>query len=178
MNLTLSLTILLLPTSTLPILSQFQQSNAISYLIHTKGHDILGNASLLKEMRAFPNVSNQGSCLKFNVVALNIEYREETISKSMLSRPEPVAILSAHYRQAQVLRLFLGYCGLFAVTSCLRWHVNKKHSSPSSLVSCVYLNIQIVHMTANGDLKKTPQLNPSGVYLERSLPSQSEHCYH
>ncbi|TNN76780.1 hypothetical protein EYF80_013029 [Liparis tanakae] len=34
---------------------KFQQSNAISYLIHTEGHDILGNASLPKEMRAFLN---------------------------------------------------------------------------------------------------------------------------
>lgn len=57
----------------------FSTPKAISYLIHIKGHDTLGNAYLLKEMRAFHNVSNQGSWLKFNVVALNIEYREEAI---------------------------------------------------------------------------------------------------
>lgn len=97
----LSLTILLLPTSPFPILSQFQQTDAISYLIHIEGHDILGNVSLLKEMRAFHNVSNQGSWLKFNVLALNIECREETISERTLSRHEHLAILLAHYRKTQ-----------------------------------------------------------------------------
>lgn len=94
-------------------------------------------------MRAFPNVSNQGSTLKFNAVALNIEYREETISKSMLSRPEHMVILSAHYRQSQVLRLFLGYCGPFAVTLYCTWHVNKKPS-------CVHPNRKTVDMIAGG----------------------------
>ena len=118
-------------TSSSPTLSQFQQFNAISYLIHTEGHDILGNASLLKEMRAFPNVSNQGSCLKFHAVALNIEYREETISESMLSRPEPVAILSARYRQIWVCKLFWIIVGFSAAASYPARPVNKGPSSPS-----------------------------------------------
>ena len=75
MSWSLNLTIPLLPTSYSPFSFFFLSC----YLIHTKGHDILGNTSLLKEMRPVPNVSNEGSCLKFNVVALKIEYREETI---------------------------------------------------------------------------------------------------
>lgn len=90
-------------SSSFPTFYKLQQSNAVSYPIHTKGHDILANASLPKEMIAFSNVGNQGSCLKFNVVALNIEYRMETIPESMLSRSETIAILMAHDRETQVL---------------------------------------------------------------------------
>lgn len=168
MNWTLSLTILL-PTSSFPILSQFQQSNAISYLIHTKGHDIPGNASLLKEMRAFPNVSNQGSWLKFNVVALNIEYREETISNSMLSRPEPVA----HYRQTQVL---FGLLWTFCIN--LISHMTCEQEAQFSQLSNLHLNIKTVDMIAGGGKKTQHIFCCVFSYWDKSLfPSESEHSF-
>lgn len=138
MNWTLSLTILQLATSSSPVLSQFQQFNAISYLIHTKGHDILGNASLLKEMRAFHNVSNQGSWLKFNAVALNIEHREETISKSMLSRPEAGSSLSTLQKDSSA--------SVICWFSNLIYVMWTRNSSPSNL----HPNMKTVDMIAGG----------------------------
>lgn len=77
--------------------------------------------------------------LKFNVAALNIEYREEMVSKSTLGRPELAASLPAHYRMFQ--------WWYFLHSSDILHVVKEKPSIPSNLASCAHhflLNIGTV----------------------------------
>lgn len=64
-------------------------------------------------MRDFPNVSNQGLFLKFNVL------QAKKHLKKRAKHTFTVIIRSVHYTEAQALKLFGGFGLLFAVTSYL-----------------------------------------------------------
>lgn len=90
-------------TSSFLILSWFQQAGAISScLIHVTGSDNLDRASLLKDLRGFQDVSNQGSWLKFNRVALNIARTEG-------KRCYSLSTLHTDFCPPVVLESFLGF---------------------------------------------------------------------
>lgn len=59
----------------------------------------------------------------------------------MLSRPALNAYFLSTLQISHMLRLFLGYCGLFVALSCLIYHVNENPGSPGSPVSCLHIII-------------------------------------